>query len=121
MEPLALPYKIDLPLPELTREKNYRKKVNEITLAADYIEIRHHFYSEVQNEETGIWEDNLSFSIQKIQKSRVALIEFRYYQKGDLFGIDIDCEGVANKVSIYFTDKKEGQKVFGIIDKWIYS
>lgn len=121
MQEISMPHKIDLPLPNLTRERAYVKKFNDIILGDDYIEYRYQYKSEVENEDTKIWEPNLAFSIKKIPKRLVASLEYRYYQKANLFGIVINFEGVADEMVVCFEDKKHGQEIYNIIDKWLYN
>lgn len=120
MSEITLPYKIDLPLPELTRERNYRAKFNYIILGDNFFENSGRFRSEIENEETKVWEDGISFYRQKVKKEKIAAITFRYWKKNALFAIEIDVDGLADTIYLWFETKVEAENIFKIIDGWLY-
>lgn len=118
---MTLPHKINLPTPDLRCERNYRVSHNYIILGLDFIQFNYQYKAEVQDENTELWEDTIAFQVYKVKKASISGIKYRYYTKADVFAIEIDCTGIGDTITFCFADKKEGQEIFDIIDKWLYS
>lgn len=120
MHTIEIPYTIELPLLELTRERNYRAKYNTLTLGENYLENKARYKSEIQDEHTLVWEEGIAHFQIKVKKESIAALSFRYWKKNDLYCVEIDVDGMADTLYLWFQERSEGQKVFDIIDNWLY-